>query len=85
MEILLWYCRSFKKGEEHVERWSFLQKKIENLVKERDKEEGGNENVDNCSLAEALPTPKKRTRTKKRWFFFWLSLSSVTLPFVTVP
>ena len=41
-------------------------------MKESDKEEDGNENVEfgSGSLAEALPTPKKRTRTKKGWFFF---------------
>ena len=31
---------------------------------------------------EACPTTKTRTRTKKGWFFFWLSFSFVTLPFV---
>ena len=52
-------------------------------MKESD-EEDDNGDVDNASLDEALPTPKKRTRTKKGWIFFCLSLSFVTLPFVTV-
>ena len=54
-------------------------------MKESDDEEDDNGDVENASLDEAYPTPKKRTRTKKSWFFFWLSLPFVTLPFVTVP
>ena len=53
-------------------------------MKESD-EEDDNGDVDNASLDESCPTPKKKTKTKKGWFFFWLSLSFVTLPFVTVP
>ena len=42
---------------------------FKNLVKESDEEEDDNGDVDNASLDEACPIPKKRTRTKKGWFF----------------
>ena len=59
------------------------EKKFKNLVKESDEQEDNNGDVDSASLDDARPTPKKRT--EKGWFFFWLCLPFVTLPFVTVP
>ena len=48
-------------------------------------EEDDNGDVDNATSDGAHPTPEKENQNQKGWFLFWLSLSFITLPFVTVP
>ena len=59
-----------KRGKKTLKGGGVFRKIFKNLVKESDDEEDDNGDVNNASLDEAHPAPKKRTRTKKGWFFF---------------